>query len=185
MWIEFSSKQSYAIKVYVGGVNAVSGEPMVETAATRLRQQNLMRQKKSVQDYIIIPEQRWLDGIATRSGQVRQFVAVPLGSHYSVEMQMTGQEVTGGLQFEITPFEGDSIIFKFGQSIEYQVDRNETMKSLRRILVEDSRIEFGPLDYVCCEYYCPSTKKNTQIPIIGKTHISYHKALLLFDTDKE
>lgn len=32
-----------------------------------------------------------------------QFVAMPLGEGYNIEAQMTGEEVTGGLQFEITP----------------------------------------------------------------------------------
>jgi hypothetical protein len=34
MWIRFRSTKLYAIKIYVGAVNAVSGEPAVETAAT-------------------------------------------------------------------------------------------------------------------------------------------------------
>ena len=34
---------------------------------------------------------------------MRQFVAMTKGSGYSVEAQVTGDEVTSGLQFEITP----------------------------------------------------------------------------------
>jgi ubiquitin len=103
MWINFHSKQPYAIKIYVGGVNAVSGEPAVETAATKLRRQTQLREGKSVQDYVVVPNQPWLDGIAVSPGKVRQFVAMPTGSGYSVEAQVTGQEVTAGIQFEITP----------------------------------------------------------------------------------
>ncbi|CAG5174588.1 uncharacterized protein ALTATR162_LOCUS7818 [Alternaria atra] len=168
MWIQFRSNQPYAIKIHAGGVNAISGEPMVETAATRLRRQNLVRQKKSVQDYIVIPEQRWLDGIVTESGQVRQFVAMLQGSHYSVEMQMTGQEVTGGLQFEVTPSERDVLvlkIIKIKQSVEYRVHWNETLKAFRRMLEEDSRVEFGPRDYIWCEHLYPSTKTRSYICI--------------------
>jgi hypothetical protein len=69
MWIRFHSKKP-AIKIYVGGVNAVSGEPAVETAATRLRRANLLRQAKPIQDYIVVPNQLWLDGIATSDGKV-------------------------------------------------------------------------------------------------------------------
>jgi hypothetical protein len=103
MWIQFSSTSSYAIKIYVGAVNAVSGEPAVETAATKLRRRNLFSQVKSVQDYIVTPYQLWLDGISTTEGKVRQFVAMTKGSGYSVEAQVTRDEVTSGLQFEITP----------------------------------------------------------------------------------
>lgn len=103
MWIRFKSKFPFAVKVYLGGVNAVSGEPMVENAATKFRRLNLLGNQKSVQDYVITPKQLWLDGIASNDGRVRQFVAMPLGSGYSVEAQMTGEDIMGGLQFEITP----------------------------------------------------------------------------------
>jgi hypothetical protein len=87
----------------VGAVNAISGEPAVETAATKLHRQNLLSRNESIQDYIITPNQKWLDGIATAEGQVRQFVAMPIGGGYSVEKQVTREEVTCGLQFEIIP----------------------------------------------------------------------------------
>jgi hypothetical protein len=81
----------------------VSGEPAVETAATRLRRRNLLSQGKPIQDYVVIPNQKWLDGIATTTGKVRQFFAMPTGSGYSVEAQVTAEEVTGDIQFEVTP----------------------------------------------------------------------------------
>lgn len=34
---------------------------------------------------------------------VRQFVAVPLGSGYSVEAQIAGADTIGGIQIEVTP----------------------------------------------------------------------------------
>ncbi|KAL8732017.1 MAG: hypothetical protein Q9181_004085, partial [Wetmoreana brouardii] len=58
---------------------------------------------KSVQDYVVTPDQLWLDGIASTEGRVRQFVAMPIGSGYTVEAQVTGEDITGGLQFEVTP----------------------------------------------------------------------------------
>ena len=103
MWIRFISGSQFAIKVYLGGVNAVSGEPMIENAATQLRRQKLKADGKSIQDYVVTPKQKWLDGIASAAGVVRQFVSMPMGSGYSVEAQVTGQELAGGLQFEITP----------------------------------------------------------------------------------
>lgn len=105
MWINFNSHKPYAIKAFVGGVNIVSGEPAIETAATRLRRRTLLSQNKSIQDYLVVPDQPWIDGIATSAGRVRQFVAMSMGTGCSVEAQMTGEEVTGGIQFEITPCE--------------------------------------------------------------------------------
>lgn len=103
MWIRFKSHNRFAIKIYLGGVNAISGEPAVENAATKLRRLSLIANNKSVQDYAITPEQLWLDGIASSEGRVRQFVAMPIGTGYSVEAQLTGEELVGGLQFEVTP----------------------------------------------------------------------------------
>ena len=42
MWINFESSQTYIIKIHVGGVNAISGEPAVETAAAQLRRQTYL-----------------------------------------------------------------------------------------------------------------------------------------------
>ena len=103
MWINFKSYSQFAIKIYLGGVNAVSGEPMIENAATQLRRQKLTADGKSIQDYIVTPKQQWLDGIASTEGVVRQFVSMPTGSGYSVEAQVTRQDLVGGMQLEITP----------------------------------------------------------------------------------
>ena len=108
MWIRFKSYQCFAIKIHLGGVNAISGEPMIENAATKLRRLNSMANKVSIQDYVVTPNQLWLDGIASQDRCVRQFVAMPLGSGYSVEAQVTGKDLVGGLQFEITPAKAES-----------------------------------------------------------------------------
>lgn len=107
MWIDFSeaTRQDYMIKIYVGGVNAISGEPAVENAATKLRRQKKQAKGSSLQDYIVVPGQRWLNGIATADGMVRQFVAMPFGSGHSVEAQVTGRDAAGGIQVEVTPYE--------------------------------------------------------------------------------
>ncbi len=52
MWIRFKSYDEFAIKIFVGGINAISGEPAIETVATRLRRLNLLVDQKSVQDYV-------------------------------------------------------------------------------------------------------------------------------------
>lgn len=116
MWIDFTCTKPYMIKIYIGAVNAISGEPAVETAATKLRRLAKLASangsapgaKVSLQDYVVVPDQPWLDGISDSNGTVRQFVTMPFGSRHSVEAQVTDQEATGGLQFEITPYDVSS-----------------------------------------------------------------------------
>lgn len=78
-------------KVCVGKINAISGKPYTES----LSHQN--------QDYVVIPNQTWLDGIFSGPGVVRQFVAMPLGQGYTIESQITDEEEFGG--FQIVAFE--------------------------------------------------------------------------------
>ena len=53
------------------------------------------------QDYVVCPDQPWLDGINAGDGYIRQFVAMPLGMGYTVEGQVTGEEKFGGMQIEV------------------------------------------------------------------------------------
>jgi ubiquitin len=111
MWIRFESIERFAVKIYIGGVNAVSGESMLETEKTDAQRYKLLSKKKPIQDYIVTPKQLWLDGVASTEEVVRQFVAVPLRSGYSVEAQITGDDLIGGLQVEITPVKEMFAIF--------------------------------------------------------------------------
>lgn len=112
MWISFTSKDPFAVKIYVGGVNAVSGEPAIETEATLANRNKRLKDGQNIQDYVVVPKQLWLDGVAATNGCVRQFVAMPVGSGYSVEAQLTGKDLVGGLQFEVVPSEvrGDLLV---------------------------------------------------------------------------
>jgi hypothetical protein len=91
MWIDFDGAwwKPNAVKVGVGSVNAVSGGAW-----------NLALQHRP-QDYVVVPEQPWLDGIKAGEGVIRQFVAVPLGSGYSIEAQITGKESDGALRIAV------------------------------------------------------------------------------------
>lgn len=88
LWLSFDSEDSIprALKVGIGKVNAVSGKPWSQTILKRR------------QDYMVAPPQPWLDGIKAGKGQIRQFVAMPLGQGYTVEGQITGREEWGGIQ---------------------------------------------------------------------------------------
>ncbi|OCH84774.1 hypothetical protein OBBRIDRAFT_839456 [Obba rivulosa] len=110
MWISFKNSQAlssdYAVKVSVGGVNALTGKPQNETSAGK-------------QDYLAIKKtggQLWLDGISTAPGVVKQFVAMPLGQGYTVEGQVTGKEAVGGLQIDVFPAYSSTVEFRCGPS---------------------------------------------------------------------
>jgi hypothetical protein len=103
MWVKFTSQRPYAIQVFVGRVNAVSG-CAIETKNERIQRLiNHSQHREAMQDYLVVPDQMWIDGIAVAPGQVRQFVAMPTGSGYSVEMQVTGREELAGILFSVTP----------------------------------------------------------------------------------
>lgn len=93
MWIYFNSSDDYpfAIKVATGKICAVSGETW----------QNSLHEDP--QDYVVIPDQPWLDGYCVGESVIRQFVAAPLGSKLTVEHQLTGEESIGGIQFIVYP----------------------------------------------------------------------------------
>jgi Holliday junction DNA helicase RuvB subunit len=76
-------------KVSVGRVNAISGK------------EHDLKIRSHRQDYVVIPDQRWLDGINSGSGSVSQFVAMPLGKGYTIEAQITDEEKFGGFQLAI------------------------------------------------------------------------------------
>lgn len=108
----------YLIKIYVGSIYAISGEPAVEDCGTKLRRQaqfakfiNNSDGSDSIplQDYVIVPGQEWLDGIANSNGTIRQFVAMPFGSGYSIESQTTGKDTAGGVHFEIIPYKTSTV----------------------------------------------------------------------------
>lgn len=78
MWIYFEYKsvldsKRFVVRPFVGGVNAISGETSAVDMGSLLRRKNAPKQ-----DYLVFPEQRWLDGIATRPGLVKQFVATAM-----------------------------------------------------------------------------------------------------------
>lgn len=97
MWISFVSDNTYAIKIFAGNVNAISGKP--DTASHKENQAT--RKDLTLQDFVVTPHQHWLDGVATEAGRV-QFVAMPMGSGHSTEAPVTGQDSVGRLNFEVT-----------------------------------------------------------------------------------
>ncbi|MFX1253971.1 MAG: hypothetical protein ACFFCZ_20330 [Promethearchaeota archaeon] len=89
MWIGFSQNLS-AVQIGIGKINAISGTSWDD------------KLNKNPQNYLVAPyPQRWIDGIKTESGAIRQFIAMPLGDGYTVEGQVTGKEEFGGIQIAV------------------------------------------------------------------------------------
>lgn len=173
MWINFAATRPFAVKVHVGGVNAVSGLPREDggsedTEKTREKRARMAREGRSVQDYMVVPGQPWLDGIASEDGRIRQFVAKPKGTGFSVEAQVTGQEKTGGIQIEVIPARSGvprEIDVRYENKQGRVLDRplmladkgvgeESSVEDLRRLLaeefgvpLEDQNVDVSPYDY--------------------------------------
>ncbi len=86
----------FAVKVSTGKINAVTGEAW---------ENGLHRDP---QDYLVAPKQPWIDGYCVEKGVIRQFVAMPLGSGYSAEEQITGAAEHGGVQIIAYPMKREA-----------------------------------------------------------------------------
>lgn len=118
MWLSFQNQLPewglpfpVAIKVAAGKINAVSGEAWRSGL------------NRDPQDYMVSPDQPWLDGFAIAKGVIRQFVAMPLGEGYSVEEQLTGEAEWGGLQISVAPLKAHAWQAKRAKWAEQQAAR--------------------------------------------------------------
>ena len=91
MWLNFEGGYPMAVKVAAGKIDAVTGK----------KWSNKLSRKR--QNYLVLPDQPWLDGFCVEEGLIRQFVAMPLGEGFTAEEQLTGEAEHGGLQVAVTP----------------------------------------------------------------------------------
>ena len=98
MWLSFSGSYPMALRIASGKIDAVTGEPWSD-GLTEERQ-----------NYVVVPEQPWLDGFCVAKGSIRQFVAMPLGTGYTAEEQLTGEAVHGGLQVGVHPMKRNAYL---------------------------------------------------------------------------
>lgn len=91
LWLGFHAAawKPNAVIVATGGINAITGA--ADAGALCADPQN----------YLVCPDQPWLDGIHSARGAIRQFVAMPLGLGYTVEAALTQREAVGGLQLTV------------------------------------------------------------------------------------
>jgi hypothetical protein len=98
LWLNFGRGGGYpfAVKIATGKINAVTGKTW----------ENGLNRKP--QDYVVVPDQPWLDGYCVKKGEIRQFVAMPLGAGYSAEEQITGEAEYGGIQIIAYPMKAEA-----------------------------------------------------------------------------
>ncbi|KAK5994379.1 hypothetical protein PT974_04853 [Cladobotryum mycophilum] len=97
--IQMKSSNAYKLKITVGGQNIAMPGPTAPDEPGTCKQ-----------DYYLPLKQEWIDGVTVREGLVRQFIALPPGTGYSVEHQITGQDVVQDFQIEVFQRSGFYII---------------------------------------------------------------------------
>ena len=122
MWINFTAVSDYpfAVKIATGKICALTGDRWVNYL------------NNDPQDYLVLPEQPWLDGYCVEKGVIRQFVAMPLGGGYTVEEQLTGAAQHGGLQIVVYPMKRE----RYRQLMAHSSDRIEAGEVLCRMAPE-------------------------------------------------
>ncbi len=101
LWIKFTGDYPCAVKIAAGKINAVSGESWNNGLSD------------DPQDYVVTPDQPWLDGFNVSKEYIRRFVAMPLGEGFTAEEQITGKAEHGGLQIIVYPMKHDEYIKHF------------------------------------------------------------------------
>jgi hypothetical protein len=101
MWLNFGgfwvgSGYPFAVKIATGKINAVTGKEWEDGL------------EREPQDYVVVPDQPWLDGYCVEEGVIRQFVAMPLGAGYSAEEQLTVAAEYGGVQIIAYPMKREA-----------------------------------------------------------------------------
>ena len=96
LWMNLHGHYPFAVKIATGKINALTGESWTDGI------------HRDPQDYMVTPDQPWLDGYCVEKGTIRQFVAMPLGRGYTVEEQITGEAEHGGLQIVVYPMKAEA-----------------------------------------------------------------------------
>jgi hypothetical protein len=84
LWLGFDGRWWHpnAVTLAAGGINVISGQQAADSLSP------------DVQDYLVVPDQPWLDGFHLEPGVIRQFVAAPLGWNATVAEQLGSQDAS-------------------------------------------------------------------------------------------
>ncbi|KAK0738886.1 hypothetical protein B0T18DRAFT_492746 [Schizothecium vesticola] len=128
MWINFQCHRGkrFVVRPYLGGVNGITGEHVLGDMGSLLRKMNKLAKD---QDYIVLPNQKWLDGVSTAPGIVKQFVATETALPCRAESTPTTLHQREPAAFS-TQSRQDSGIGEpesVGASIEWQVTGHDSV----------------------------------------------------------
>jgi hypothetical protein len=135
MWISFKCTDRHSrfvVRPFVGGINAISGAPLTGDMTSVLKSLNSV---SSGQDYLVLPKQPWLDGIATSPGVVKQFVAAPMLSAEQQELR-TSKRREQQIRQRMNP----SVVhddFELGASIELQLTGRDSTAGFQLAIVPE------------------------------------------------
>lgn len=138
LWVYFDARYladrrtsyPFAVKVATGKISAITGETW---------RRGLSR---NPQNYLVTPNQPWLDGYCVEKGIIRQFVAMPLGKGFSVEEQLTGEAEFGGMQMEVFPMRPD--VFEKRFPVRPARFLEDTVCCLRALSVAEAGMGLAP-----------------------------------------
>jgi hypothetical protein len=130
LWLYFLGGYPCAVRVATGKIDAVTGK----TLRTGL--------ELDPQNYLVIPEQPWLDGYCVERGVIRQFVAMPLGAGYTAEEQITGSAEHGGLQLIVYPMKAEVYEQQRSRTGEYM--RGPHLLLSRSLTVGSAEVGLAP-----------------------------------------
>lgn len=147
MWINFEciDGQKFVIRPFAGGVNGTTGEGTTGDIASLIRRMNRLA---PTQDYIIIPEQMWLDGISTSPGIVKQFVAAEMAPPRREKSESMGSKPKPRNRrgWETSPFQSaqyyeEEKTTQTRASIEWQVTGRDSVGGIQLRIIPMFAIE--------------------------------------------
>ena len=108
LWLNFYGDYPIALKIGTGKINAIDGANWTEGLSRKSIAPAEWRVTRSNggQNYVVIPEQPWLDGYCVEEDMVAQFVAMPLGQGATAEEQVNGT-TQGGIQVQAFPLKAE------------------------------------------------------------------------------
>jgi hypothetical protein len=171
MWMAFTShtRRPWAIRPFFGGVNGISGDVAMGDMASLLKRMNTV---SAGQDYIVLPQQKWLDGIATQPGIVKQFVSAQMeaGARDNTRLKQTGMDE----RYE-QPLKKPADLTsdrKVGSSLEWQLTGRDSVGGIQLQIIpahDTTRIHFGNVpDWLHINREWTSYK--TQVPADARTY---------------
>lgn len=154
MWINFVCEKGkkFVIRPFTGGVNGISGETINGNMGSLLRRINSV---SPTQDYIVLPDQDWLDGVAIKPGVVRQFVATEMVP--TIRESVTNSQgkkrlwTTRGADRQLD-VDSEDATGPIGASVEWQITGRDEVGGIQLQIIpeyEIDRIHAGSHPDVC------------------------------------